>query len=206
MGCCLQHRVSWTFFPERVSLIGSVRKFFIIHVARELNLVFPTATATAMTIRSMHSLTGTGGKEVNKRTKALVIAFALAVCFRIGSSYAPGILWDWHIFSWMFVWSGYSNYAIHINNWGWVYELTPAFVGSGMLVGLNPAVSFLSGSILAWGIIGPILVHNGIAHGVGIIPPEAPGYDKWKDLVSFNSFMLDDPKNAPSPRYWLLWP
>ena len=32
-----------------------------------------------------------------------------------------------------------------------------------MLVGLNVALSFFGGSVLAWGVIGPALVHNGIA-------------------------------------------
>lgn len=39
-----------------------LRKFFIINVARELNLVFPSPTATAMAIRSMHSV-GSGAAE-----------------------------------------------------------------------------------------------------------------------------------------------
>lgn len=39
-----------------------LRKFFIINAARELNLVFPSATATAMAIRSMHAV-GSGAAE-----------------------------------------------------------------------------------------------------------------------------------------------
>ncbi|KAG0636378.1 OPT oligopeptide transporter protein-domain-containing protein [Tuber brumale] len=183
-----------------------LRKFFIIHTARELKLYFPTATATAMAIRSMHSLTGAAGKASKKRTKALSITFLLAVSFRVGSSYVPGVLWDWHIFTWFFVWSGYTNQALAIENWGWIFEWTPAFIGSGMLVGLNPAISFFAGSVLAWGIIGPTLVHNGMAYGVQMFSEGDPGYDRWKDLVSFYSFNLKDPINHPSPRYWLLWP
>ncbi|CUS14945.1 unnamed protein product [Tuber aestivum] len=183
-----------------------LRKFFIIHTARELKLYFPTATATAMTIRSMHSLTGTAGRASKRKTKALGITFLIAIIFRVGSSYAPGVLWDWHIFTWFFVWSGYSNQALAIENWGWIIEWTPAFIGSGMLVGLNPAISFFAGSVLAWGIIGPLLVHNGMASGVQMFSEGDPGYDKWKGLVSFYSFNLKDPINSPSPRYWLLWP
>jgi hypothetical protein len=40
--------------------------------------------------------------------------------------------------------------AIHVENWGWFIEFTPAFIGSGMLVGLNVAWSFFGGSVLAW--------------------------------------------------------
>lgn len=104
-----------------------------------------------MTIRSMHSLTGVAGESAKKKTKALAIAFAIAIVFRVGSSYVPGVLWDWHIFTWFFVWSHFKNQALAVENWGWLFEWTPAFIGSGMLVGLNPAISFFGGSVLAWG-------------------------------------------------------
>lgn len=131
--------------------LTKVRKFFIIHVARELKLIFPTATATAMTISSMHSISGNGGENSKKKTRALAISFAVSISFRVLASYFPGILFDWHIFSWFHVWSGYKSAALAVENWGWFLEFTPAFIGSGMLVGLNPAISFFLGSILAWG-------------------------------------------------------
>lgn len=183
-----------------------LRKFFIIYVARELKLIFPTATATAMTIASMHSITGQGGINAKAKTRALAITFCVCICFRVAAAYIPGILWDWHFFSWFHVWSGYNSVALAVENWGWIYEFTPAFIGSGMLVGLNPAISFFAGSVLAWGIIGPGLVHNGLASGVAWYGPTDAEYSKWKDLVSFYSFNLKDPVHNPSPRYWLLWP
>ncbi|KAL7273709.1 hypothetical protein RUND412_003416 [Rhizina undulata] len=183
-----------------------LRKFFIIHVARELKLVFPTATATAMTIRSMHQIGGNAGEAARTKTRTLVIAFLISIVWRVGTGYVPGILWDWHFFSWFFVWSNFTNWAINIDNWGWIFEWTPAFIGSGMLVGLNPAISFFAGSVLAWGIIGPGLVHTGLASGVPYFTEGDSGYEKWKDMMNFNSFNLADPKHNPSPRYWLLWP
>jgi uncharacterized oligopeptide transporter (OPT) family protein len=42
------------------------------------------------------------------------------------------------------------NAAISLESWGWYIEWTPAFIGSGMLVSVNVAVSFLAGSVLAW--------------------------------------------------------
>lgn len=56
------------------------------------------------------------------------------------------------------------------------------------------------------GVIGPSLVHTGLAFGSSWFAPEDPEYAKWGDLVSFYSFNLKDPINHPSPRYWLLWP
>lgn len=104
-----------------------------------------------MTIRSMHALGTHATQAAKQKSRALAIAFASSLLWRIVSQYAPGIMWDWHIFLWFFQWSGYTNHAIHIENWGWMIQWTPAFIGTGLLVGLNPAFSFFGGSILAWG-------------------------------------------------------
>ncbi|RPA81593.1 OPT superfamily oligopeptide transporter [Ascobolus immersus RN42] len=178
-----------------------LRKFFIIQMAKELNLIFPTATATALAIRSMHTVGGAAGKIAMKKSRALGYTFLICIIWRVVSQYALGILWDWHIFTWFFIWGGYKNQAIAFENWGWFFEWTPAFIGSGMLVGLNPAISFFAGNILAWGIIGPTLVRYGVAWG-----KPASTDPKWEGYINFYSFSLEDPKNAPSPRYWLLWP
>lgn len=138
-----------------------LRKFFIINVSRELRLIFPSreflnslsrgallvlmtnlyghkATATAVAIRSMHAV-GTGATEAMKKIKALGLAFGVALVQRVTSYYAIGILYDWHVFTWFYIWGNYNNWAINIENWGWMIEWTPAFLGSGMLVGLNTA-------------------------------------------------------------------
>lgn len=44
----------------------------------------------------------------------------------------------------------FSHTALAIESWGWFVEWTPAFIGSGMLVGINVALSFTAGSIIAW--------------------------------------------------------
>ena len=120
-----------------------LRKFFIIYVARELRLIFPTPSATAMTIRSMHAA-ATGEMIAKLKMKALSISFSAAFLLRVVSQYAPGILWDWHIFTWFFIWGNYNNGAIVVENWNWLIEFTPAFIGCGVLVGMNTAFSFVS--------------------------------------------------------------
>ena len=93
--------------------------------------------------------------------------------------------------------------AIHVENWGWMVEWTPAFIGVGMLVGLNTAFSFLGGSVLAWGIIGPALVHNKMAFGKQLAPDDP----NWSEYMSFGSLGLaSSNKITPSPRFWMLWP
>lgn len=194
-----------------------LRKFFIIYLARELKLIFPTPSATAMTIRSMH-VAATGEALAKMKMWALGWAFSIAVVLRVVSQYATGILWDWHIFTWFYIWSGYSNSALAIESWGWLIEWTPAFIGAGMLVGLNTAISFYAGSIIAWGIIGPTLVHYGAAFGTQPYNPNSaqalagltevpPGMEKWAPLTNFASLgAAASNKDMPSPRFWLLWP
>lgn len=152
--------------------------------------------AAAHTIRSLH--TGKNAEaNARKKTKALIIAFACAITLRVVSEYAPGILWDWH-WGWTLYRLGWSD-AIYVENWNWVFEFTPAFIGAGMLTGINASYSFFGGAFLAWGIIAPALITTGKAFGEAV-SPEYPGYMNYMGMV------LDDPVNAPSPRYWLVWP
>jgi hypothetical protein len=85
-----------------------VRKFFIVYVARELRLIFPTPSATAMTIRSMHQAV-TGERMAKLKMKGLSIAFSGALIVRVVSQYATGILWDWHFFTWFYIWGHYKS-------------------------------------------------------------------------------------------------
>ena len=179
-----------------------MRKFFIIYVARELRLIFPTPSATAMTIRSMHQAI-TGEAMAKMKMTGLSIAFVFALVLRVVSQYAVGILWDWHFFTWFYIWGNYNNSALAVESWGWFIEWTPAFIGSGMLVGLNVSLSFFFGSVIAWGIIGPALVHNNMAWGINY----GAGTEHWDGYTVFSSLSLKAcNKDWPSPRYWLLWP
>lgn len=100
--------------------------------------------------------------------------------------------------------------ALAVENWGWYIEWTPAFIGIGMLIGMNVAVSFFAGSVIAWGIIGPALVHSGASFGLPL--SDDP---KWAGYISFASLSPADPTSGTpssispdsfSPRFWLLWP
>lgn len=70
-------------------------------------------------------------------------------------------------------------------------------------MGLNVGISYFLGSVIAWGVIGPLTVHYGVCQGKAT----HPGDEKWGDMVTFLSLTgMDQPGNVPSPRYWLLWP
>ncbi|KAK6949872.1 hypothetical protein Daesc_008195 [Daldinia eschscholtzii] len=163
--------------------VAPLRKFFIIQVGRELKLLFPTATAVALTIRSMHAGVAGAGEALSK-LKALSLSFAAALIQRVASYYAVGIFW-----------------AMNIESWGWWFEWTPAFIGSGILIGMNSALSMFGGAVLAWGIIGPLLVHYGECIGKRQVEDDP----RWTDWYSFAS-LSNLGHETPSPRYWLLWP
>ncbi|EFQ34029.1 oligopeptide transporter [Colletotrichum graminicola M1.001] len=183
-----------------IFFVTPLRKFFIIRTARELKLMFPTPTAAALTIRSMHAGIK-GAQEAASKLKALGLAFFACIGHRVASYYAIGILYDWHVFTWIHIWSGHTSWAMNIESWGWHFEWTTAFIGSGMLIGMNSACSMMAGSVLAWGLIGPVLVHYGECIGLDA----SDGDPKWNGYYSFTS-LKNVGSGPPSPRYWLLWP
>ncbi len=118
-----------------VFFVIPLRKYFILR----RKLVFPTPTATAFTIRSLHA--GRAGAEAaKKKAWCLLITLVICFCYKILNSYVPGVFLDWHI-GWTLYRIGWTE-AIKLENWGCIIEFTPAFVGAGMLSGLNASWSF----------------------------------------------------------------
>ncbi|CDO76790.1 hypothetical protein BN946_scf184978.g19 [Trametes cinnabarina] len=171
-----------------------LRRLYIL----KLKLTFPSAVAAAYTIRSLH-VGRNAAANARKKTLALVISFLVAIAWRVVSEYAPGIMWDWH-WAWWFYKAGW-RWIIAAENWGWIWEWTPAFIGVGLLVPINSSASFVGGSALAWAVIGPALVATNRAFGT---PASATG--AFPEYVNYANMVLDDPVNAPSPKYWMIWP
>ncbi|KAF8962563.1 oligopeptide transporter [Flammula alnicola] len=177
-----------------VFFVIPLREYFIVHQ----KLTFPTPAATAYTIRSLHRGRA-GAIAARKKSLTLLYTFIAVFIFKVMTGYAPGIIYDWHI-GWTLYRLGFTS-MIRLENYGWLIEFTPAFFGAGMLSGLNASWSFFGGSVLAWGIISPALVKNGLAFG----RPTSKEYP----LISYVSMSFSDPTlytEKPSPRYWLLWP
>jgi len=162
-------------------------------------LVFPSPSATAFTIRSLHLSTSAAARIAAKK-KVLILAgsFAGAFVFKSICGYAPGLLTDWHIFWWFYTW-GWKG-AIQAESWGWIIEFTPALFGAGMLSGLNASWSFMAGGIIAWGIIGPLT----IKYGVAVSKPMSETIPEYKNYFSMSA-VKGDFVHGGSPRYWLLW-
>ncbi|KAI0816054.1 OPT oligopeptide transporter [Trametes gibbosa] len=171
-----------------------LRRLYIL----KLKLTFPSAVAAAYTIRSLH-VGRHAAANARKKTLALVTSFLIAIAWRVVSEYAPGILWDWH-WAWWFYKAGWK-WIIRAENWGWIWEWTPAFIGVGVLVPLNSSVSFVGGSALAWAIIGPALVATNRAFGTPVSSTGAT-----PEYINYANMVLADPVGAPSPKYWMIWP
>jgi uncharacterized oligopeptide transporter (OPT) family protein len=169
----------------------ALRKFYIL----KLKLIFPSPTAVAYTIRALHA--GGAVAEAAGRKKAICLAFAFlfATTLRVISIYAPGILWDHHVFWWLYTWGWHG--IIAAESWGWIFEYTPAFIGAGILSGMNASLSFFGGEVLAWALIGPLTVKYGATFGKP--NPDFPA------LTNYNTLKLKDTIHHPSPRYWNIW-
>lgn len=169
-------------------------------------LVFPTPTATAYTIQSLHATATPSQRQgAEKKIKVIGSSFALSLGFRTVASYFPGMLWDWHVFWWLSR-VGIKS-AIALESWGWwlgandhlpythpprlmnvncqsFSEFTPAFISAGALSGLNASWSFLGGSVLAWGVIGPLTVSQGVAFGEEVDAGRYPGWMNYSKYVT----------------------
>lgn len=175
----------------------ALRKFYIL----KLKLIFPSPTAVAYTLRALHAGGAASEASGKKKAKCLAMAFGGAAALRVVSIYAPGILWDHHVFWWLYTW-GWDG-IIYAESWGWVFEYTPAFIGAGMLSGMNASLSFFGGSVLAWALIGPLTFKYGATFGIEKgLDPET-GENPFPGWYSFNS--LSNTETEPSPRYWNLW-
>lgn len=102
-----------------LSYAVGLRKMFLIRIARPLSLVYPTGSAAAVTIRTLHS--ETDGKS-SKTLAVPSITFCASLVWPIASSYAPGVLYELNFFWYIFKWGGHG--AIYAVNWGWATVMT----------------------------------------------------------------------------------
>jgi len=157
-----------------------LRKFTIL----KQKLPFPSGTATAVLIRSLHL--PRADDDVRKKLNCLYITLALSLAWKVGGGYAKHILIEWNFWGWL------ANAGCEKCQGGarfnWNPELAPEFFGVGILTGLHVSASFLVGAVLSNGIIGPVLQAKGVTKGVPM------------------SMRMADPIHAPTMRYWLLWP
>ena len=75
-----------------------------------------------------------------KKSKALIYTLCICFVYKVVTTYAPGVIFDWHI-GWTLYRLGFTS-IIALDNYGWWIEFTPAFFGAGQLSGINASYSF----------------------------------------------------------------
>jgi uncharacterized oligopeptide transporter (OPT) family protein len=169
-----------------------LRKWFVI----KQKLPFPSPTATAEIINSLH---GQGGAELARRkTISMMITFALAIVYLLIAYFIP-VLKSWRIFYWISLLfketSPLHSFFNGANSWNWAISVSWAFIGAGMMTPMNTHISANGGSLLAWGLLGPILLATGIAPG-----------DRFQMKGTIVDGKLIGVTKLVTARYWLLWP
>ncbi|MCX6640767.1 MAG: OPT/YSL family transporter [bacterium] len=142
--------------------------FFAVPLRRQMIVVeklrYPTGTAAAETIKAMYA----SGAEAVKKARVLFYAAAFAALLKIILSFKPFHLGgleelsfnDFGLGSWGILGLGFAVLTIGVS-------FSPMMLGAGVLIGPKVGWSLFAGSILAWGIITPILNHMGLIEYTG---------------------------------------
>jgi uncharacterized oligopeptide transporter (OPT) family protein len=154
------------------AVIAAMGVFVAIPIKRQLinkeSLAFPTGTATAETIRSLH---GAGSREGKRKLAGLGIGFAVGALMKAlldmvkvlpGHLSAPIEL------------GGYSLY-----NWSLYLKTEAVLVAAGALMSFRTGWSLLLGGVLTFGLLAPWLVDQGLVTGLD------PEKDNYKIIVQW---------------------
>lgn len=153
--------------------------FFAVPLRRQMIVVeklrYPTGTAAVETIKAMYA----SGLEAVKKARVLFYSAIAAGLIKLILSIRPlhltgltDISFDDFGLGYLGI-LGITFVSLHIG-----LNFSPMMLGAGILIGPRVGWSLLGGSIIAWVIIAPILLHKGIV----VSPDEASVYKtafKW---------------------------
>jgi len=138
--------------------------FFAVPIRKQMLVVeklrFPSGMATAETIKAMFAK---GALTIRKANVLLITAVTTSI-YSLISFFIPWIEEPP-------IWSGFEKY-------GFTLYINPLLLGGGMLSGLRATSSLLAGSIVGWGIIGPIINAKGLVENT-TEPTEYNGIRGW---------------------------
>ncbi|KAI8811363.1 OPT oligopeptide transporter protein-domain-containing protein [Cladochytrium replicatum] len=147
----------WTMCASSYGMFFAVplRKLFVVKV----DLPFPTPRATATTIKLLHS-TATGEKNAMASVRLMLWSFGLSTATSL-ISYWVYIFEKIHMVYWIGKAVGSTNLQTADVTWGWFIVPNFAFYGAGFITPPNILLSFLLGSLVAFGIGGPTMLTSG---------------------------------------------
>ncbi|KAJ3342395.1 hypothetical protein HDU93_002511 [Gonapodya sp. JEL0774] len=149
----------WTIAASFYGLFFAIplRKYFVLQLGDKLP--FPTPTATANTIKILHS-SSKGTRIGLESVRAMAVAFIISTVTNL-ISYWIYIFDKIHIIYWIGRATGSSFLQRADVTWGFYFTPNFAFFGAGLITPPNVVFSFLAGSFIAYGIGGPIMLDNG---------------------------------------------
>ncbi len=171
----LGYEIPWHMLMLWALGVAFLGVFYAVPLRRQFvevdKLKFPTGTATAHTILAMFSDAG----EAIAKARMLILTGVAAGLFTLGSHFLPELESPP-----LDKWTGIPLLAV-LATWTFKIYLGPSLFGAGFLIGPRVVLSLVLGSIVAWGILGPLAQSNGWAPG---------------EVMDFKT----------GPRGWILWP
>ncbi|KAF9166840.1 hypothetical protein DFQ26_006690 [Actinomortierella ambigua] len=154
------------------------------HYVINQDLVFPTPRAAAETIKNLHKAGSDAANDAKKTAWIMMGAFFTALVWVMLGHFIPGIFDGVHILYYIGSAASYSQMINADALWGWYFSFDFSFFGAGLMTPASTVWSFLLGELLAFGIVGPLLVDSGYLEGA-------------------HKFTLPNNGSAQS---WFLWP
>jgi len=154
--------------------VGFLGVFYAVPLRNQMvvleKLRFPTGTATANTIQSMHA----DGAEAVRQAKVLLKFGVASGLFALGAYFIPQME------------SPPLKFGVLglLATWTFKLYLSPVFFGVGGLVGMRVGASMLVGAIVAWGLVGPWAKSSGLAAGEVMSYADGPrGWLLWPGVA-----------------------
>lgn len=171
----LGYEIAWWQLGLWALGIAFLGVFFAVPLRRQMvevdKLRFPTGTATAETILAMVA----EAAEAASKARVLLIAGLSAGAFALIAHFVPELeqppLHEWIP----------AAALVTAAAWGFKLYLGPSLFGAGFLIGPRVAGSLMLGAVVAWAVIGPLVLQAGWVDGA---------------VMSYSD----------GPRGWLLWP
>ncbi len=155
------------------ALIAALGVFVAIPIKRQLinkeQLPFPTGTATAETIRTIHG--ASGGSQGTNAAKALGVASAVGGLFALLRD-----LWKVIPATWA---PSFEIMGHDLVKWTIAFKTEVVYIGAGALMSFRTGWSLLLGGILNYAILAPLLFERGLVKELKGAPVSYAGIIDW---------------------------
>ena len=158
------------------------------HVIIREKLRFPSGHATATMISLLHEKGQSTSDSVSKsswvlKIQTLIFSFIISSGYTVISYFFP-ILRALPVFDWMTL-----NHVQLSKDWLWDIQLSPAYIGQGIIMGLPTTLSMLLGCLIGWAFLSPLAKNMGWAPGD--VSDWNDGSKGWLIWVSLSVMLAD---------------